>query len=63
MRVLAGTFVVMLGLLNVGCTREGVMLQDAQQGEWSNFRDASHKVSKDARQAETPGAEGTKTKG
>jgi hypothetical protein len=29
----------------MGCA---VRLQPAQQGEWSNFQDANHKISKDA---------------
>ena len=34
-----------VSLLSVGCA---VILQPAQQGEWSNFHDEKDKVSKDA---------------
>jgi len=49
MRILALIVVAIFSLLSMGCTSEGVMLQPAQQGEWSNFKTDQHKVSKDAR--------------
>jgi hypothetical protein len=58
MRILAGLVVLLASLLSMGCTREGVMLQDAQQGEWSNFHDKANQISKDARPpAEKPAPE------
>lgn len=50
MRILAGLIVVIFAILSVGCTADGVMLQPAQQGEWSNFKNDQHKVSKDVRE-------------
>jgi len=63
MRILALIVVAIFSLLSVGCTSEGVMLQPAQQGEWSSFKSDQHKVSKDVREsaatesAEKPPAE------
>jgi hypothetical protein len=58
MRILAVIVVAIFSLLSVGCTSEGVMLQPPQQGEWSNFHNDKHQVSKDAKEsAEKPPAE------
>lgn len=51
MRILALIVVAVFALLAVGCTSDGVMLQPAQQGEWSNFKNDQHKVSKDVRES------------
>jgi hypothetical protein len=58
MRILAVIVVAIFSLLSVGCTDEGVMLQPPVQGEWSNFHNDKHQVSKDAREStEKPPAE------
>jgi len=58
MRILAVLVVAIFSILSVGCTSDGVMLQPATQGEWSNFHSAQNKVSKDAREeAAKPPAE------
>ncbi len=58
MRILALIVVVIFSFLSVGCTSEGVMLQPAVQGEWQNFHNDKHQVSRDAREsAEKPPAE------
>jgi len=49
MRNLAALLVAILCLLSVACVDGGVMLQESQQGEWSNFHDLSNKISRDAR--------------
>ena len=55
MRILAVIIVAIFSLLSVGCTDEGVMLQPAVQGEWQNFHNDKHQVSRDAREeAATP---------
>jgi hypothetical protein len=55
MRILPAIVLVVLCLTSMGCA---VRLQPAQQGEWSNFQDANHKVSKDAAtSAEKPAGE------
>jgi len=51
MRMLVLIVVAISSLLSVGCTSEGVMLQPAQQGEWSNFKNDQHKISKDVKEA------------
>ncbi len=57
MRFLAALALILFSLLSVGC-EDGVMLQPSLQGEWSNFHNAGHQVSKDARTpAETPAPE------
>lgn len=58
MRILAGLAVVLFSLLSVGCEEGGVMLQPSVQGEWANFHNSGHQVSKDARPStEKPAAE------
>jgi len=58
MRILAAIAVVGFALLSVGCEEGGVLLQPPQQGEWANFHNAGHQVSKDARPtAEKPAPE------
>jgi hypothetical protein len=58
MRILALIVVAIFCVLAVGCTADGVMLQPAQQGEWSSFKSDRHKVSKDVREStEKPPAE------
>jgi hypothetical protein len=58
MRILAVIVVAIVSILSAGCTADGVMLQPAQQGEWSNFHNDKHQVSKDAKEsAEKPPAE------
>jgi len=52
MRILAGIFLGAFCLISVGCVDGGVMLQDAQQGEWSNFHNPAAKVSKPGPSAE-----------
>jgi hypothetical protein len=55
MRILPAIVLVVLCLTSMGCA---VRLQPAQQGEWSNFQDANHKISKDAATpAEKPAGE------
>jgi hypothetical protein len=49
MRNFAALLVGILCLISLACTDEGVMLQNAQQGEWSNFHNLSHRISEDAR--------------
>jgi hypothetical protein len=46
MRILAATVVLAFSFLNIACN---VILQPAQQGEWSdsNFRNPKYKISKD----------------
>lgn len=48
MRTLAATLVMTLSSLSIGCE---VILQPAQQGEWSdgNFRTPKYKITKDIR--------------
>jgi hypothetical protein len=58
MRTLAFVVVAIFALFSVGCTADGVMLQPAQQGEWSSFHNDKHQVSKDVREStEKPPAE------
>jgi hypothetical protein len=58
MRVLAIVVVAIACFLSLGCSEGGIILQPAQQGEWSNFKNDQHKVSKDARESvEKPPAE------
>jgi hypothetical protein len=58
MRILAVFIVAIFSLLSVGCTDEGVMLQPPQQGEWSNFYNNNHQVSRDASEStDKPSAE------
>jgi hypothetical protein len=58
MRILAVIVLAIFSILSVGCTSEGVMLQPPQQGEWRDFHNDQHKVSKDAKEsAEKPPAE------
>ena len=57
MRNLAAILLAIFCLMSVACVDGGVMLQDSQQGEWSNFNDVAHKVSKDARPAPEKPAE------
>ncbi len=49
MRIFVVMVVALSCFVSLGC---GPMLQPAQQGEWANFHNAKHKVSKDARPAE-----------
>jgi hypothetical protein len=49
MRILAVLALAIFTVFCVGCTSDGVMLQPAQQGEWSNFKNDKHQVSADAR--------------
>jgi hypothetical protein len=49
MRNLAALLVAILCVLSVACVDGGVMLQESQQGEWSNFHDLANKISRDAR--------------
>jgi hypothetical protein len=51
MRTLAVIVVAIVSILSVGCTEDGVMLQPPVQGEWQNFHNDKHKVSRDAREA------------
>jgi hypothetical protein len=54
MRILTIIVLGIFSLLSVGC-EDGVMLQPSQQGEWSNFHNTKHQVSKDAQpSAEKP---------
>ncbi len=57
MRILAVLAVVIFSMLSVGCAADGVMLQPPVQGDWSNFHNDKHQVSKDVREAEKPPAE------
>jgi hypothetical protein len=58
MRIFAVIVVAIFSILSIGCTSDGVMLQPAQQGEWSNFHNDKHQLSKDVREsAEKPPAE------
>jgi hypothetical protein len=58
MRILAVIAVAIFCFFSVGCTSDGVMLQPPQQGEWSNFHNDKHQVSKDVKEsAEKPPAE------
>jgi len=55
MRILPIIVLAFVVLTSLGCA---VRLQPAQQGEWSNFNSAQHKVSKDAAApAEQPAGE------
>jgi len=44
-------------MISVGCVDGGVMLQDSQQGEWSNFHKLSAKTSKPAPAPENAASE------
>ncbi len=57
MRIFAAILLGVFCLISVGCVDGGVMLQDSQQGEWSNFRNLSAKVSKPGPAAENPASE------
>ncbi len=49
MRTLALIVVVVFAFLSVACHGpDGVMLQPPLQGEWSNFHNDKHQVTKDA---------------
>jgi hypothetical protein len=50
MRTLAATLVMTFSSLTIGCE---VILQPAQQGEWSdsNFHNAKHKISADMKES------------
>ena len=50
MRILALIVLAVFSILSVGCTSDGVMLQPPLQGEWSNFHNDKHQVSRDARE-------------
>ncbi|HTS48604.1 MAG TPA: hypothetical protein VMH05_11710 [Bryobacteraceae bacterium] len=52
MRIIAAIFLGAFCLISVGCVDGGVMLQDAQQGEWSNFHNPANKVTKPGPTAE-----------
>jgi hypothetical protein len=56
MRNLAALLVAILCLISVACVDGGVMLQDSQQGYWSNFHNLSHKISQDDRTPEKSAA-------
>jgi hypothetical protein len=57
MRILAALGVIIFSLLSVGC-EEGVIIQPPQQGEWSNFHNDKHQISKpSAEPEEKPAAE------
>jgi len=45
MRILAAILLTIFSFLSIGCA---VRLQPAAQGEWSNFHNPKHEVSKDA---------------
>jgi hypothetical protein len=50
MRTLAVIIVATFALLSTGCVEpDGVLLQPPVQGEWSNFHNDKHQVSKEAR--------------
>ncbi len=51
MRIVAALALLTFSILSVGCA---VTLQPSQQGEWSNFHNAKHKVSKDAAAEKAP---------
>lgn len=51
MRVLAVIIVAIFSILSVGCAAGGVILQPPVQGEWSNFHNNQHQVSKDVRES------------
>ncbi len=58
MRILAALAVIAISLLSVGCEPGGILLQGAQQGEWSNFHNTNHQVSADAKASpDNPAAE------
>jgi len=57
MRILAGILLGAFCLISVGCVDGGVMLQDSQQGEWSNFHNPASKVTKAGPSAENSAAE------
>jgi hypothetical protein len=48
MRIPAAIAVIGFSLLSIGCEEGGVLLQNPQQGEWANFHNVKHQVSKDA---------------
>ena len=48
MRMFALLLVALVALACTGCTDEGVQLQPAVQGEWSNFHNQAHQMTKDA---------------
>lgn len=57
MRILAAVVVIVFSLLSVGC-EDGVIIQPPQQGEWANFHNDKHKVSKPSTEPEEkPAAE------
>jgi hypothetical protein len=58
MRILAVIVAATFCFLSLGCSEGGIILQPAQQGEWSNFHNDQHQVSKDATEStEKPPAE------
>lgn len=57
MRIVAAILLGTFCLISVGCVDGGVMLQDSQQGEWSNFHKLSAKVSKPEPSAESAASE------
>jgi hypothetical protein len=49
MRILALIVVAISAIMSTGCVPpDGVMLQPPVQGEWSNFHNDKHQVTKDA---------------
>ena len=49
MRSLAATIVLTYSSLTIGCE---VILQPSQQGEWSDFHNPKHKITKDVRESD-----------
>ena len=47
MRTMAATLVFTFSSLTIGCE---AILQPSQQGEWSDFHNPKHKISKDVRE-------------
>jgi hypothetical protein len=58
MRILALIVVAISAILSTGCVPpDGVMLQPPVQGEWSNFHNDKHQVTKDAAEKPAPPAD------
>jgi hypothetical protein len=58
MRFLAAALLLAFSIVTVGCVDGGVLPQDSQQGEWSNFHNKAHQqTSGPMVPPEKPGAE------
>lgn len=54
MRLLSAALLAVFCFLSIGCA---VTLEPSQQGEWSNYSNSKHKISKDVREERKAPAE------